>query len=63
MGYQDKIELNFLIAGHTKFICDQLFGVFKKRFRRTMVSSRCDLVKVRKQKENKYSFIVILFLC
>lgn len=57
MGYADKIELNFLIAGHTKFMCDQLFGVIKKRFRRTMVSSLDDLVKVRKQKENNQIYV------
>ena len=47
-GYNSDIELNFLIAGHTKFQCDQIFGIFKKRFRRTLVSGIDDIVKVGK---------------
>lgn len=45
-GLNKEIELNFLIAGHTKFMCDQMFGVFKKRFRQTMVSCLEDIAKV-----------------
>lgn len=41
-----EIELNFLIAGHTKFMCDQMFGIFKKKFRQTMVSCLDDIAKV-----------------
>lgn len=42
----DQIEMNFLVAGHTKFSCDALFGVIKKKFRLTHVSSLQDIVKV-----------------
>ena len=42
----DAVEMNFLVAGHTKFSCDALFGLIKKRFRVTMVSCLDDLVKV-----------------
>lgn len=45
-GRHLTIELNFLIAGHTKFACDYCFGMVKKRFRRTNVSSLQDIQKV-----------------
>ena len=38
-GYHKEIELNFMIAGHTKFGPDWFFGVFKRRFRVTFASS------------------------
>lgn len=41
-----EVEMNFLVAGHTKFSCDALFGLIKKKFRVTMVSSLEDIVKV-----------------
>ncbi|XP_067943168.1 uncharacterized protein [Watersipora subatra] len=41
-----EVEMNFLVAGHTKFACDALFGAVKKTYRRTMVSSLDDLVQV-----------------
>lgn len=45
-GLNTGAEINFLIAGHTKFMCDQLFGLVKKRFRRTLVSCLQDVVNV-----------------
>lgn len=45
-GLNSKIELNFVIAGHTKFMCNQMFGVFKKRFRVTKVSSPDEIAQV-----------------
>ena len=38
-GRNTSIELNFLIAGHTKFQCDACFGLIKKRTRVTRLSS------------------------
>ena len=44
--YAGDIELNFMIAGHTKFSPDQHFGTIKKRFSRTFVSSLPELSEV-----------------
>lgn len=41
-----EIELNFMLAGHTKFAPDQHFGTFKKVFKRTFVSSLSDIKHV-----------------
>ena len=46
MGLHEEIELNFLVAGHTKFSCDFCFGLLKKRLCRTRVSSLQDIVGV-----------------
>lgn len=40
-----KIVLSFLPVGHTKFSCDWGFGLFKKKFRTTHVSSVDELVE------------------
>lgn len=45
-GLNEVVEMNFLIAGHTKFSCDAYFGLIKKKYRVTMVSSLNDIVKV-----------------
>lgn len=50
-GYNQQIELNFLIAGHTKFMCDQMFGLLKKRFRVSRVSSLGDSCQVSENKQ------------
>ncbi|KAG8266542.1 hypothetical protein J6590_108221 [Homalodisca vitripennis] len=39
-----KIVLSFMPVGHTKFACDWAFGLLKKKFRVTNVSSLSDLV-------------------
>ena len=46
MGLHETISLNFLIAGHTKFVQDWCFGLIKKKFRRTQVSCLNDIAKV-----------------
>lgn len=38
-GRNTVIEMNFLVAGHTKFPCDLHFGYLKKKTRRTKLSS------------------------
>ena len=43
------IELNFMLAGHTKFAPDQHFGTIKKCFSRTFVSSLSELSAVSTQ--------------
>lgn len=39
-GRHQTVEMNFLIAGHTKFSPDLHFGMIKKKFRKTCVSNR-----------------------
>ena len=45
-GLHEDIELNFLIAGHTKFTPDLCFELIKKSFRRTAVLSLDEIAKV-----------------
>ena len=45
VGLHEYIQLNFLIAGHTKFGCDYCFGMVKKKFR-TRVSCLGDIEEV-----------------
>ena len=42
-GLQQSISLHFMIAGHTKFSPDACFGLIKRKFRQTDVSSLDDL--------------------
>lgn len=55
------IELNFMIAGHTKFAPDQHFGTIKKRFARTFVSSLAELAQVYSP-IGVHDFLVSIFL-
>lgn len=43
-GRNTSVEMNFLVAGHTKFSCDQHFGYLKKKTRRTRLSCLKDIV-------------------
>ncbi|XP_067939703.1 uncharacterized protein [Watersipora subatra] len=45
-GLHKEIELNFLVAGHTKFSCDYCFGLLKKKYRTNRVSSLSDIAEV-----------------
>ena len=40
-----KIEYSFLIAGHTKFSCDQCFGTLKSKTRKTPLWTLYDIAK------------------
>ncbi len=44
--FNRSILLSFMPTGHTKFSCDQAFGLFKKSFRRTACSSLEDVCNV-----------------
>ena len=46
VGLHEEITLLFLPVGHTKFSPDWCFGLLKKRFRRTVVSSLDELARV-----------------
>ncbi len=37
-GLHDRVEILFLLVGHTKFAPDWCFGLFKQKFRRTKVT-------------------------
>ena len=41
-----NITLSFLVTGHTKFSPDWCFGLFKRLFRRTPVSTIADIARV-----------------
>lgn len=45
-GFYETIELNFMIAGHTKFKVDGNFGMIKKRYRKSTLYCKEDFVKV-----------------
>lgn len=45
-GYYESIELNFMIAGHTKFSPDRNFGMIKKKYRRSTIFNKEEFVKV-----------------
>ena len=45
-GLHHTISLHFMITGHTKFSPDACFGLVKRKFRKTAVSSLDDLAKV-----------------
>ena len=45
-GCNPTIKLSFMIPGHTKFAPDQFFGLVKKLYRRTSVSSLHDIEDV-----------------
>ena len=38
-GHHTSVELSFMLVGHTKFSPDRFFGLFKKAFCRSTVST------------------------
>lgn len=44
-GLNKRIELDFLLTGHTKFAPDRMFGILKVRFSKSNVDDYEDLVK------------------
>ena len=60
-GLNDSIELSFILSGHTKFSPDRFFGVFKKAFRRSSVSTISEVAAVVDRStttgQNKYQLI------
>lgn len=48
-GLNTRIEISFLLVGHTKFAPDWCFGLLKQRFRKTRVGCLEDLVRVVNQ--------------
>lgn len=48
-GYYETIELNFMIAGHTKFKPDGNFGMIKRKYRKSTIYSKEEFVEVVKK--------------
>ncbi|CAG8719812.1 44678_t:CDS:2, partial [Gigaspora margarita] len=46
VGMYDTIEVNFMVTGHTKFICDGYFGNIKTLYRKTVINTVDDVYKV-----------------
>ena len=45
-GLYEEIELNFMIPGHIKFICDSCFGLIKILYRKSKVNTVDDVVSI-----------------
>ena len=43
LGWYETITVNFMIPGHTKFICDSFFGHIKKVYRDTRINKITDV--------------------
>jgi hypothetical protein len=39
LGWYENIYINFMIPGHTKFICDGFFGLIKKAYRNRVINT------------------------
>ena len=48
-GNNETIQLSFMIVGHTKFAPDRFFGMVKKNYKRTFVSTLDDIQNVVKK--------------
>lgn len=46
VGLNKSCELNFMLVGHTRFSPDRFFGLIKKKYRRTRVSSLTEIAEV-----------------
>ena len=45
-GLHEEITISFLLVGHTKFVPDWCFGLFKRLFKRTKVGSLEEIAAV-----------------
>ena len=52
-GLHQTITLNFLLAGHTKFSPDHGFGLFKKKYSKTAISTLDDITDCIHQTSNQ----------
>ena len=48
-GLSDTVELSFMLVGHTKFAPDRFFGLFKRLYRKSLVDTMTDIVRVVKE--------------
>lgn len=54
IGLHDRIELSFLVVGHTKFSPDGYFGLIRKRYRRSNIYTYDNLVDVIEQSSTEH---------
>jgi len=52
-GYYKSIELNFMIAGHTKFKVDGNFGMIKRKYRKSTIYNKEDFIEVVKKSSSQ----------
>ena len=45
-GIYEEVEMNFMIPGHTKFICDSCFGLIKIFYQKSKVNTVDDVVSI-----------------
>lgn len=45
-GLSESAELSFMLVGHTKFAPDRFFSLFKRLYRRSLVDTMTDVVRV-----------------
>ncbi|PKK70580.1 hypothetical protein RhiirC2_866099 [Rhizophagus irregularis] len=45
-GVYEEVEMNFMIPGHTKFICDSCFGLIKIFYRKSKVNTVDDVASI-----------------
>ncbi|PKY19568.1 hypothetical protein RhiirB3_469220 [Rhizophagus irregularis] len=45
-GVYEEVEMNFMIPGHTKFICDSCFGLIKIFYRKSKVNTVDDMASI-----------------
>jgi hypothetical protein len=45
-GFYESVELNFMIAGHTKFKVDGNFGMIKKRYQKSTIYTKEQFVEI-----------------
>jgi hypothetical protein len=45
-GFYESVELNFMIAGHTKFKVDGNFGMIKRKYHKSTIFSKKDFIEV-----------------
>lgn len=45
-GMYEEVEMNFMIPGHTKFICDSCFGLIKIFYRKSKINTVDDVVSI-----------------
>ena len=57
----DTIELNFMIPGHTKFICDSGFGTIKSLYRKSNVMSMNHIKVIVNQSKKDRSNIAVRY--
>ena len=53
-GFEESIELSFMLVGHTKFAPDRYLGLFKKAFRRSSVSTLTEVSAIAERATNSW---------